>query len=330
MCLYCRPQPPNSCREMTFIFPMCARTHIKCASWYRLFILSYHRIESDNASANNSSLCPPKWNSGGVGEQQGGAAQGTDAIQRHPFVTANCCAVGSGSQGGRFAVDVNPVYESCPGSCGSWVLKLFPSGWSFVLAVLPGGAGPIDITWPCVDSVWIGVNSSRSRWMCDIARTGALIHILTRAAVFSLRISPLPFLEFKAQAPLEKHTKRRRIGPSESRTKKIPRQGSVAGLKVKIKALRTRGSDDGKSKKWWASTGESVAFSIWAPGIVFWFFFYFSGLWKCPPSPRASSCSKQLKMKNNRRAGKRESCCDSVAFRNNGVPLAWALFRSFI
>lgn len=26
--------------------------------------------------------------------------QGTDAIQWHPFVTANCCAVGSGSQGG--------------------------------------------------------------------------------------------------------------------------------------------------------------------------------------------------------------------------------------
>lgn len=54
----------------------------------------------------------------------------------------------------------------------------------------------------------------------------------------------------------------------------------------------------------------------------------FAGLWKCPPLPRALLCSKQLKMKNRCRAGKSESCCDNVVFWNNGVPLAWALFRS--
>lgn len=53
---------------------------------------------------------------------------------------------------------------------------------------------------------------------------------------------------------------------------------------------------------------------------------FFRGLWKSPPLPHALLCSKQLKIKNNRRAGKSGFCCDNVAFRNNGVPLAWALF----
>lgn len=82
-------------------------------------------------------------------------------------------------------------------------------------------------------SVWSGISSSSSRRKCDIAHTHALIHILTRAVVFSLRISPLPFLEFKAETPP------RSIPSADTRTlgihmKKIPRQGSVAGLKVMI------------------------------------------------------------------------------------------------
>lgn len=69
------------------------------------------------------------------------------------------------------------------------------------------------------------IASSSSRRKCDIAHPRALIHILTRAVVFSRRISPLPFLEFKAETPW------RSIPSADTQTpgihmKKIPRQGS--------------------------------------------------------------------------------------------------------
>lgn len=72
--------------------------------------------------------------------------------------------------------------------------------------------------------------------------------------------------------------------------------------------------------------------SVWAPWTVgdkMRADYFLGGLGKCPPLPRALLCSKQLKMKNSCcRAGRSESRCDNVAFRNNGVPLAWDLFRS--
>lgn len=163
--------------------------------------------------------------------------QGTDAIQQHPFVTANCCAVGWGLSGGRFAVDVNRVYESCPGSRGSWAPKVFPPGWSFVLAVLPEGAGPIYIcnTWPAgaqCGAASLHLAHEESAMLLALARSFIFWHALLYSHSVSHRC---PSLSSKRRRP------QRSMPSADTWTLGIhmsaPGQGGVAGLKVTIKVL---------------------------------------------------------------------------------------------
>lgn len=264
--------------------------------------------------------------------------RGTDAIQRHPFVTANCCAVGSGSQGEGLLLVWTVLMKAAqvPEALERW--KFFPPGWSFVLTVLPEDAGPIYIcnTWPtraCCAAGSLHLAHEETAILFALAPSFIFWHALLYSHSVSHRC---PSLSSKRRCP------RRSIPSADTwtlgiRMKKTPGQGSVAGLKVMIKVLGKGIAGLWESWITWWIKKEMMHVQRWSRCLSSWAcrrigenasWLFFAGLWKCPPLPCASSCSKQLQMKNNCRAGKSEPCCDNVVFWNNGVPLAWALFRS--
>lgn len=97
-CLYCRPQPLIVAGKW-LSFSRCVHAHILSAHPDTI-CLFYPTAALRVIMPGRTTALFVRQNEI-RGEETTGEArqQGTDAIQWHPFVTANCCAVGSGSQG---------------------------------------------------------------------------------------------------------------------------------------------------------------------------------------------------------------------------------------
>lgn len=97
-CLYCRPQPLIVTGKW-LSFSRCVHAHILSAHPDTI-CLFYPTAALRVIMPGRTTALFVRRNEI-RGEETTGEArqQGTDAIQRHPFVTANFCAVGSGSQG---------------------------------------------------------------------------------------------------------------------------------------------------------------------------------------------------------------------------------------